>query len=161
MKYQNDPTKPDYNPSPQESFRYNYHVKFSTGLCISILLSNFVTFFLKGNHLNSTGDFGVWFSLGVASALLIYAIINIIKFFELKKKPEKLEELYRQYSDERNVLIREKVSGGSFTALVFIICIAMMIFSYISVMVTLVLAGLLLVMFLVRLILKLYYEKKY
>lgn len=161
MKYQNDPTKPNYNPSPQESFRYNYHLKFSTGLCISILLSNFVTFFLKGNHFNSTGKFGVWFSLGVASAMFIYAIINIIKFFELKKKPEKLEELYRQYSDERNVLIREKISGGSFTASVFIICIAIMIFSYISVMVTLVLAGLLAAMFIVRLLLKMYYERKF
>ncbi len=161
MKYQNDPTKPDYNPSPQERFRFNYNLKFSTGLCISTLLSNFVYFFLKGNHLNSTGKFGVWFSLGVASVLFIYAIINMIKFFSLKKKPEKLEELYRQYIDERNVLIREKVSGGSFTASVFIICIAIMIFSYISVMVTLVLAGLLLTMFLVRLFLKMYYEKKY
>ncbi|MBD5140093.1 MAG: hypothetical protein HDT25_01555 [Ruminococcus sp.] len=160
MKYQNDPTKPDYNPSPQERFRFNYHLKCSVSLFISIVLSNLARFLLNGN-LNGTGKFGVLFSLCVSGAVLIYAAINMILFFELKKKPEKLEELYRQYSDERNVLIREKVSGGSFTALVFIICIAMMIFSYISKLVTFVLAGLLLVMFLVRLILKLYYEKKY
>lgn len=160
MKYQNDPTKPDYNPSPQERFRFNYHLKSSVSLFISIVLSNLARFLLNGN-LNGTGKFGVWFSLGVSGAMLIYAVINMILFFELKKKPDKLEELYRHYIDERNVLIREKISGGSFTVSVFIICIAMMIFSYISKLVTFVLAGLLLAMFLVRLILKLYYEKKY
>ena len=160
MKYQNDPTKPDYNPSPQERFRFSYNHKHHAGLFISIVLSNFVSLVAK-DHFKSTGKFGIWFSICVSGAMLIYSIINLIKFWELKKKPEKLEELYRQYIDERNILIREKVSGGSFTALVFIICIAMMIFSYISVMVTLVLAGLLLAMFLVRLILKLYYEKKF
>lgn len=160
MKYQNDPTKPDYNPSPQERFRFSYNHKYSISLSISIVITNLVRFVAKDNF-KSTGKFGVWFSAAIAGILLIYAIINMVQFFSLKKKPEKLEELYRQYNDERNVLIREKISGGSFTASVFIICIAMMIFSYISVMVTLVLAGLLLVMFLVRLILKLYYEKKY
>lgn len=79
----------------------------------------------------------------------------------MKKDPERLEELYRQYTDERNILIREKTSGGSFMATVFIICIAIMIFSYISIPVTLVLAGLLVVMLLIRLLLKIYYEKKY
>lgn len=160
MKYQNDPTKPDYNPSPQERFRFNYNFKYSVSLSLSIVISNVMRFVAKDNF-KSTGKFGIWFSAGVSGILLIYAIINMIQFFSLKKKPEKLEELYRQYIDERNVLIREKVSGGSFTASVFIICIAIMIFSYISVMVTLVLAGLLAAMFLVRLILKLYYEKKY
>ena len=81
MKYQNDPTKPNYNPSPQESFRYNYHLKFSTGLFISIFISNFVYFFLKGKDLNSTGKFGVWFSLGVSGTVLIYAIIIRIKYY--------------------------------------------------------------------------------
>lgn len=160
MKYQNDPTKPDYNPSPQERFRFSYNHKYSISLSISIVITNLVRFVAKDNF-KSTGKFGIWFSAGVSVILLIYAIINMVQFFSLKKKPEKLEELYRQYIDERNVLIREKVSGGSFTVSVFIICIAMMIFSYISVMVTLVLAGLLLVMFLVRLLLKMYYEKKY
>lgn len=160
MKYQNDPTKPDYNPSPQERFRFNYNFKYSVSMFLSIVISNFVRFVAKDNF-KSTGKFGIWFSAGVSGILLIYAIINMIQFFSLKKKPEKLEELYRQYIDERNVLIREKVSGGSFTASVFIICIAIMIFSYISVMVTLVLAGLLVTMFLVRLLLKMYYEKKY
>lgn len=160
MKYQNDPTKPDYNPSPQERFRFSYNLKYNVSLILSIVISNFVRFVAKDNF-KSTGKFGIWFSAGVSGILVIYSIINLIKFFELKKKPEKLEELYRQYIDERNVLIREKVSGGSFTASVFIICIAIMIFSYISVMVTLVLAGLLAAMFIVRLLLKMYYEKKY
>lgn len=160
MNYQNDPTKPDYNPSPQERFRFSYNLKFSTSLCISTLLSNFVSLIAK-DHFKSTGKFGIWFSVGVSSIMLTYAIVNLIKFFSLKKNQEKLEELYRQYNDERNILIREKTSVGSFTAAVYMICIAMMIFSYISVMVTLVLAGLLAAMLLVRVLLKMYYEKKY
>lgn len=159
-KYQNDPTKPDYNPSPQEQFRRNYHLKFSVSFAISIFISNIVSLVAKDNF-RSTGKFGMWFSVGVSGALFVYALVNMIQFVSLGKNSEKLENLYRQYSDERNILIREKTSGGSFMATVFIICIAIMIFSYISIMVTLVLAGLLVVMLLIRLLLKLYYEKKY
>lgn len=159
MNYQNDPTKPNYNPSPQERFRFNYNLKYSVSIFISIFISNFVI--LVEKDFNSTGKFGIWFSIGVSSALLIYAVFNFVRCWTLKKDPERLEELYRQYTDERNILIREKTSGGSFMATVFIICIAIMIFSYISIMVTLVLAGLLVVMLLVRLFLKIYYEKKY
>ena len=160
MNYQNDPTKPDYNPSPQERFRFSYNLKFSTCNFISIVISNFVSLVAK-NHFWSTGKFGIWVCAGVASVLLIYGVFNFVRFWTLKKDPESLEKLYRQYTDERNILIREKTSGGSFMATVFIICIAIMIFSYISIMVTLVLAGLLVVMLLVRLLLKIYYEKKY
>lgn len=160
MKYQNDPTKPDYNPSPQERFRFNYNLKFSTCNFISIVISNFVNLVAK-NHFWSTGKFGIWVCAGVACVLFAYGAFNMIRFFMLKKDPERLEELYRQYTDERNILIREKTSGGSFTATVFIICIMIMVFAYISVMVTLVLAGLLAAMLLLRLFLKMYYEKKY
>lgn len=159
MKYQNDLTKPNYNPSPQERFRFNYNLKYSVSIFISIFISNFVI--LVEKDFNSTGKFGVWFSIGVSGALFVYALVNMIQFVSLGKNPEKLENLYRQYTDERNILIREKTSGGSFMATVFIICIAIMIFSYISIPVTLVLAGLLVVMLLVRLLLKIYYEKKY
>lgn len=160
MKYQNDPTKPDYNPSPQERFRLDYNLKFSTCNFISIFISNFVILVAKDRFWN-TGKFGILVCAGVSSVLLIYAVFNFVRCWTLKKDPERLEELYRQYTDERNILIREKTSGGSFMATVFIICIAIMIFSYISIMVTLVLAGLLVVMLLIRLLLKIYYEKKY
>ena len=160
MKYRNDPTKPDYNPSPQERFRLDYNLKFSTCNFISIFISNFVILVAKDRFWN-TGKFGILVCAGVSGALFVYALVNMIQFVSLGKNPEKLENLYRQYTDERNILIREKTSGGSFMATVFIICIAIMIFSYISIPVTLVLAGLLVVMLLIRLLLKIYYEKKY
>lgn len=160
MNYQNDPTKPDYNPSPQERFRFSYNLKFHICNCISIFISNFVSLVAK-DRFNSTGKFGILVCAGVSSVLLIYAVFNFVRCWTLKKDPERLEKLYRQYTDERNILIREKTSGGSFTATVFIICIMIMVFAYISVMVTLVLAGLLVVMLLIRLLLKIYYEKKY
>lgn len=159
MKYQNDPTKPNYNPSPQETFRMGYIHKYGFGLFISTILNMAHIFFTK--ELKSLNSLGIWFSISVSCIMLTYAIVNMVKFFSLKKNPEKLEELYRQYNDERNALIREKTSGGSFMASVYIICIAIVVFAYISTMVTVVLSGLLLAMLLVRLLLKMYYEKKY
>ncbi|MCM1328578.1 MAG: hypothetical protein NC253_03980 [Ruminococcus sp.] len=157
MKYQNDPTKPDYNPSPQEQFRFDYNLKGSCALTISIVISNAVRLLLN----SSTGKFGTWFNIAVSGVLLIYATVNLAKFFYLAKKPEKLEELYRRHTDERNAMIREKVAGGSFTAVTYIICIAMMIFAYIDMLTAFVLAGLLLAMLIIRVLLKIYYERKY
>lgn len=157
MKYQSDPTKPDYNPSPQERFRFDYKLKSSCAIVISTILSNAARLLLNG----STGKFGVWFNIAVSGVLLTYGIINLVKWFSLNKNPEKLEELYRQHTDERNAMIREKIAGGSFTATAFIMCAAILVSSYISIMTTLFLTGILLAMLLVRVLLKIYYEKKY
>lgn len=157
MKYQNDPTKPDYTPSPQERFKYSHIVKCNGAVAISVFLSNSVRLLLKSN----TGKFGAGFNIVISCILLTYAIINFVKYFSLNKNPEKLEELYRQHTDERNTMIREKIAGGSFTATAFIMCAAILVSSYISIMTTLFLTGILLAMLLVRVLLKIYYEKKY
>lgn len=159
MKYQNDPTKPDYNPSPQEQFRFGYNFKFGVCLAFAAILNTAHIFFTE--QLKSLNGAGIWFSVGADVLLLTYAAYNMIKFFSLAKNPEKLEELYRRHTDERNAMIREKVAGGSFTAAMYIICAAMVIFAYISTLTAFVLAGLLLAMLIIRVLLKIYYERKY
>ncbi|MDE6595837.1 MAG: hypothetical protein K2K44_07500 [Oscillospiraceae bacterium] len=159
MKYQNDPTKPDYNPSPQESFRFSYNAKYGVCLLFVSVISLVHIFF--ADELKGLNSYGIWFSGGAAVIMMIYGAYNMIKFFSLKKDQEKLDELYKQYSDERNTLIREKTASDSFTVTMYIICAAIVVFAYINTLTAFVLAGLLLAMFLVRLILKMYYEKKY
>ncbi|MCM1024658.1 MAG: hypothetical protein NC395_11465 [Prevotella sp.] len=157
MKYQNDPTNPDYNPSPQERFKAGYIRRSGSAVIISIFFSRGVGTLLK----SSTGKFGAVFNICLAVVLMTYAIVNLVQYILLTKNPEKLEELYRQHTDERNTMIREKTAGGSFTATAFIICAAILVSSYISVITTLFLTGILLAMLIIRLLLKIYYERKY
>ncbi len=159
MKYQNDPSKPDYNPSPQEQFRFNYNSKY--GICLLFVSVISLVHIFFSEELKGLNGAGIWFSGGAGIIMMIYGAYNMIKFFSLKNDAEKLEELYKQYSDERNALIREKTASDSFTVTMYIICAAMVVFAYINTLTAFVLAGLLLAMLLVRVLLKIYYEKKY
>lgn len=141
--------------------------KFKKDLVAKLMLTNTAGILILSSYKFADAKIGglSGFTEAICFAVcVIWTVVMICQSFHmymLHIDEKKLEAAYIKSKDERNIMIREKTSGGSFTATVFIICIMIMVFAYISVMVTLVLAGLLAAMFLVRLILKLYYEKKY
>lgn len=74
---------------------------------------------------------------------------------------KKLEAAYIKSKDERNIMIREKTSGASYMISIYMLCAGVIVSSFFSQGICIAFAGLLAAMLLVKLLLKMYYEKKY
>lgn len=109
----------------------------------------------------SASDFTRGFGGGLSLALLGYGAFQAFRLYMLKLDEKKLEELYRKSKDERYALIREKTASGSFAATTYIVCLGAIISSFFSQEITMVLAGVILVMAICTLCFKIYYGNKY
>ena len=142
-----------------EKFKKDLAVKAFLTFMAVIFLN--VVYWLFSAFNESASGFTRGFGGGMSLALLGYGAFQAARLYMLKIDGKKLEELYRKSTDERYALIREKTAGTALMATTYIVCLGAIISSFFSQEITMVLAGVILVMAVCTLCFKLYYEHKY
>ncbi|MGF7047668.1 hypothetical protein J2T13_002173 [Paenibacillus sp. DS2015] len=101
------------------------------------------------------------FQIGIFLGVQIIMLLTIGKYRQAMKDSGKLKELYIKENDERAKLIRDKIGGAGFFLSMGIIAVAVITAGFFNETVFFTLSATLIFLGLVKLILKLYYTKKY
>lgn len=105
-------------------------------------------------------DFTHGFATGLFAGFIAVVVFYIIKYIRAIKNEDKLKNLYIEENDEREALIKYKVSSTGFVFLFGCILILGTAASFINSIVCITLYGVLILMALVKIILRAYYNKK-
>ncbi|MCH5350185.1 MAG: hypothetical protein J1E40_12730 [Oscillospiraceae bacterium] len=142
-----------------EKFKKQIRAKmiFYIGFAVLMGVTYTVIYFILDDKLTFAAGYSFGFCFGVIAAAVVLAIRCGLAF----KDPERLKKLYIAETDERNRLIREKTTSGSFTLSALIFGFAASVAAFFSETVTSVLAAVILVMAAVKMSLKFYYDRKY
>lgn len=139
-------------------------ILFSVFLLLALIL--ILVAFLVSNNIQFDGNdheagFMLGFSSGGLCAFVAVMLFFIIRYRSVLKSEDKLKQLYIQETDERAIMIRNKVGGMGYWVSIGIIVVAAIIASFYNATVALTLVATLLVMCLLGLFLKIYYRYKY
>lgn len=142
-----------------EKFKKQIRAKmiFYSGFAVLMAATYTVIYFI----LDDKDAFAAWYSFGFCSGVIAAGVVLAIRYGLIFKDPERLKKLYIAETDERNRLIREKTTSGSFTVSALIFGFAASITSFFSETVTSVLAAVIFVMVIVKMSFKFYYDRKY
>lgn len=119
----------------------NYRKKIKNSLFVNVifivvacLIILFFCSFRKDMLSNShASEFTGGFRMGIFSTVIVMAIINIVNYFKALHNAEKLNEMYVKENDERECLIQQKAFSMSYVITIYILAIAMIISSFISI----------------------------
>ena len=142
-----------------EKFRKQIKIRLITYLAFDVLMA--VVYLIVYNIYDDKYTFSAGYSTGFFSGVVGAVIVLAIRCAVVLRDPEKLKKLYILETDERSRLIREKTASGSFTVSVLILGFAAVIATFFSDTVVCVLAAVIIVMTVVKLSLKFYYDRKY
>lgn len=141
--------------------------KFKKDLAIKTFLTFAAVIFLDAVYWifsafkESASGFTRGFGGGMSLVLLGYGAFQAFRLYMLRIDEKKLEELYRKSTDERYALIGEKTARAALLATTYIVCLGAVISSFFSQEITMILAGVIMVMAICTLCFKFYYERKY
>jgi len=127
---------------------------FSGVYCAVILIMIFITVFGELNSLATS--FALGFGVGIGAVVVIF----MWKYLEALKSAERLKALYIEENDERQKHIDAKIGGVGINMSIMSIAIAMLISNYFDKTVFFTLLAVTLFIVAVKLVLKLYYNKK-
>lgn len=99
----------------------------------------------------------------IAICIILVGIMIYQSFhmYMLNIDEKKLEAAYIKSKDERNIMIREKTSGASYTISIYMLCAGVIVSSFFSQGICIAFACVIIAMLLVNACCKLYYERKY
>ena len=106
-------------------------------------------------------SFNQGFCFGIVCAIIGVVLGTVIKYMNAIKKEEKLRKLYIKETDERIKIIEEKIGSVGFNICIFGMLITAVISSFINTTIFLTLLGCAFFFVIIKLILKIYYVKKY
>ncbi len=112
----------------------------------------------SSTHIN---DFMHGAQLGLFAGFLLMMLRDIAKYIWAIKDENKIKAIYIEENDERKKLIKDKIGGVGFDFIIGVMMIAIVIAGFFNETVFLTLLGALGFMAIVKLSLKLYYNRKY
>lgn len=122
-----------------------------------LLVSSIATIVLitSGENAHSSS-----FMLGLSSSFLFIVLMMSFNYFKISRDPDKLKREMIKDSDERNILIQQKVQANSFTVFVVIIALITIVLAFYNIEIMYWMASLLWVAIIVKVLLYIYYKRK-
>lgn len=122
-----------------------------------LLVSSIATIVLitSGENAHSSS-----FMLGLSSSFLFIVLMMSFNYFKISRDPDKLKREMIKDSDERNILIQQKVQANSFTVFVVIIALITIALAFYNIEIMYWMASLLWVAIIVKVLLYIYYKRK-
>jgi len=127
---------------------------------LGLVIANIILMHFGNSLTEHKGDFFRGYQGGLAGGLSAVAISYIVKYAKAEKNDELLKKLYIAETDERTLLIHQKSGSLGMFLVIWILLVASIIAGYynFTVFVTLLVAALLVGV--VRIALKIYYNSK-
>ncbi|MDL2323534.1 hypothetical protein LJC61_00085 [Ruminococcaceae bacterium OttesenSCG-928-A16] len=126
-----------------------------------VLLVLAISGVLTGLGTVHASDFIEGFQLGALTALAFILVALMIRYTTALKNPTKLKKLYIHETDERTLFIQQKVGGLAFTFFSVVLLFAIIVAGYFNLTVAFTLLAVCVCFSLYRIVLKLYYFRKY
>ena len=98
---------------------------------------------------------------GLFSGFVLIILMEVMKINKGLKDDKSFKKLEIELSDERNILIKDKIGGLGFELIIFVLMIAIVVAGFFNEIVFFTLLGVLLFIVATKSILKFYYSKKY
>lgn len=124
------------------------------GLLIVSLIVTIALITSEGNAHTSS------FMFGLTSSFFLIVLILSFNYFKISRNPEKLKQEMIKDSDERNLLIQQKVQASSFIVFVVIIALITVVLAFYNIEIMSWMAGLLWLAIIVKVSLYIYYKRK-
>ena len=151
-----------------DTFRKKVKVRVAAGGVMLIIGAAFVIMIvLFGERITRAEgpgflrDFAFGFSFGLICAFLVVAVFYISRSFAALSNEEKLKKLYIGETDERNLLIQQKIGKIGLNASMIGLFIGASVSAYFDLTLFFTLAGTCLFVSAIKSALKLYYRNKY